>query len=25
VVRPLGKDFDIVARVRHDQWRALKP
>jgi hypothetical protein len=23
VVRPLGKDFEIVARVRHDQWRAL--
>ena len=25
VVRPLGKDFEIVARVRHDQWRTLKP
>lgn len=23
VVRPLGKDFEIVARVRHDAWRAL--
>ena len=23
VIRPSGKDFDIVARVRHDQWRAL--
>ena len=23
VIRPLGKDFEIVARVRHDQWRAL--
>jgi len=23
VVRPLGTDFEIVARVRHDQWRAL--
>lgn len=23
VVRPLGKDFEIVARVRHDQWRNL--
>lgn len=23
VVRPLGKDFEIVARVRHDQWRML--
>ena len=23
VVRPLGKDFEIVARVRHDTWRAL--
>jgi len=23
VVRPLGKDFKIVARVRHDAWRAL--
>ena len=23
VVRPLGKDFEIVARVKHDQWRAL--
>ena len=25
VVRPLGKDFEIVARVRHDAWRTLKP
>lgn len=25
VVRPLGKDFEIVARVRHDQWRARTP
>ena len=23
VVRPLGKDFEIVARVKHDAWRAL--
>ena len=23
VVRPLGKDFEVVARVRHDAWRAL--
>jgi len=23
VVRPLGQDFEIVARVRHDQWRTL--
>jgi hypothetical protein len=23
VVRPLGKDFEIVARVRHNEWRAL--
>jgi hypothetical protein len=23
VIRPLGKDFEIVARVRHDAWRAL--
>lgn len=23
VIRPLGKDFEIVARVRHDGWRAL--
>jgi hypothetical protein len=23
VIRPSGKDFEIVARVRHDQWRAL--
>lgn len=22
VVRPLGKDFEIVARVKHDAWRA---
>jgi hypothetical protein len=25
VIRPLGKDFEIVARVRHDGWRALAP
>jgi len=23
VIRPLGKDFEIVARVRHDAWQAL--
>ena len=23
VIRPLGKDFEIIARVRHDSWRAL--
>jgi len=23
VVRPLGMDFEIVARLRHDAWRAL--
>lgn len=23
VIRPLGKDFEIVARVRHDAWRGL--
>lgn len=23
VIRPLGKDFEIVARVKHDGWRAL--
>ena len=23
VIRPLGKDFEIVGRVRHDAWRAL--
>jgi Histidine phosphatase superfamily (branch 1) len=23
VVRPLGQDFEIVARVRHDAWRML--
>ena len=23
VVRPLGMDFEVVARVRHDAWRAL--
>ena len=22
VIRPLGKDFEIVARVKHDAWRA---
>lgn len=25
VIRPLGKDFEIIARVRHDAWRALAP
>ena len=24
VVRPLGKDFEIVARVRHDAWKTLQ-
>jgi hypothetical protein len=24
VIRPLGKDFEITARVRHDGWRALQ-
>jgi len=24
MVRPLGKEFEIVARVRHDGWRALQ-
>ncbi len=24
VIRPLGRDFEIVARVRHDAWRALQ-
>jgi hypothetical protein len=24
VVRPLGKDFEIVARVKHDAWRLLQ-
>lgn len=23
VVKPLGTDFEIIARVRHDDWRAL--
>lgn len=23
VIRPLGQDFEIVARVRHNEWRAL--
>jgi len=23
VIRPLGKDFEIVARVKHDAWRVL--
>lgn len=23
VVRPLGHDFEVIARVRHDAWRAL--
>jgi len=25
VIRPLGTDFEIVARVRHDAWSSLKP
>ena len=25
VVRPLGKDFEIVARIRPERWRALQP
>lgn len=25
IVRPLGKDFEIVARVKHDGWGQLKP
>ena len=24
VVRPLGKDFEVVARIRHDAWRQLQ-
>jgi len=24
VVRPFGKDFEIVARVRHDAWNMLQ-
>jgi hypothetical protein len=24
VVRPLGKDFEIVARVKHDAWKKLQ-
>jgi len=24
VIRPLGKDFEIVARVRHDAWIKLQ-
>ena len=24
VIRPLGKDFEVVARVKHDAWRTLK-
>jgi hypothetical protein len=24
VVRPLGKDFEIIARVKHDAWHILK-
>lgn len=24
VIRPLGKDFEIVARARHDAWRKLQ-
>lgn len=24
VIRPLGKDFEIIARVRHEAWRALE-
>ena len=23
VIRPLGKDFEVIARVRHDAWRTL--
>ena len=23
VVRPLGSDFEVVARVRYDEWQAL--
>lgn len=23
VIRPLGKDFEIIARVRHDAWRVM--
>ena len=23
VIKPLGKDFEIVARVKHDAWRRL--
>lgn len=25
IVRPLGQDFEIVARVKHDAWHGLKP
>ena len=25
VVRPLGRDFEIIARVKHDGWRTLAP
>jgi hypothetical protein len=24
IVRPLGKDFEVVARVRHDAWHTLQ-
>ena len=24
VIKPLGKDFEIVARVKHDAWRSLQ-
>jgi len=24
MVRPLGKDFEIVARVKHDGWKKLQ-
>jgi hypothetical protein len=25
VVKPLGKNFEVVARVKHDAWRKLQP
>ena len=25
VVRPLGRDFEVIGRVRHDEWRTLPP
>jgi len=24
VIRPLGKDFEVIARVHHDGWRKLQ-